>query len=85
MYINHELLSASFRYAFKYENSFQIYCNASIWLEKERSEVFGHTRPNQSYLNPGRRLDAFKNLIRKQNLATLISTNDCENCVLRNS
>ena len=30
-------------------------------------------------------VDAFKKLIRKQNLATLISTNDCGNCVLCNS
>ena len=30
-------------------------------------------------------VDAFKKLIRKQHLAALISTNDCENCVLCNS
>ena len=30
-------------------------------------------------------VDTFKKLIRKQNLAALISTNDCENCVLCNS
>ena len=32
--MNHELFSASFRYALKHENSFQIYCNATIWLEQ---------------------------------------------------
>ena len=37
--MNHELFSASFRYALKYENSFQIYCNASIWLEQGRSDL----------------------------------------------
>ena len=30
-------------------------------------------------------VDAFKKLIRKQNLTVLISTNNCDNCVLRNS
>ena len=25
-YMNHELLTASFRYALEYENSFQVYC-----------------------------------------------------------
>ena len=30
-------------------------------------------------------VDDVKKLIRKQNLAALISTNDCENCVLCNS
>ena len=38
--MNHELFSASFRYALKYEtDSFQIYYNASTWLEQGRSDL----------------------------------------------
>ena len=43
--MNHELFSAMFRYALKHEISFQMYCNASIWLS---------CRPNQTCMNPGR-------------------------------
>ena len=37
--MNHDLFSASFRYALKYENSFQIHCNALIWLKQGRSDL----------------------------------------------
>ena len=42
------------------------------------SKLDGKVREQQS-------VDAFKKLIRKQSPAALISTNDCENCVLCNS
>ena len=56
--MNHWLFSASFRYALKHETPFQIFCNASIWVQSGSSRAVARflnsCRPSQTCINVGR-------------------------------